>query len=503
MRGGALRRFMPDTGPVLAIVAIALFALTATAGEDPAPAPVPLAVIRSHLDSLRASDPVSPAEVVESLVELGKPAATGLLATTGTYRGREHVKVVVAALIRLDPVSVDLYLLEFTSGPENDPGRITAYSLLGERGSEAAVPKLIAGMDDNHPRTKRSAELALVRLLRRHDRIETYQALTKPLASVSDETRARVICSIGDTDSEHGMRTLLKLLYRWPELNLAVVSAIAQMPDAVPPEETVPVLHELLGSTDQSIRRETVTALGLMKDAESAAILIGLLEDPNGGVRGNAHGALKNITGLGFPQDANRWRLWHREENAWWETDGRRLLEILESGSEAEVLAALKTLGERCLFRDRIAPALTLLLQDESAAVRSAAERLLGKSGAKDSSRMRDLTASLAASGFFPAPDCIPENAAEPVAVEPPASHSMPLVPIVGTLAFLVLFLRIFGLSMLDKIVSFWPGLWSAKHKVDGPMTIKLKPKSGRSRSSGPARSRDQAPDPTRGHQRN
>jgi hypothetical protein len=327
---------------------------------------------------------------------------------------------------------------------------------------------------------KRSAELALIRLLRRHDTKGTYDAVGKALRTASEETRARVICSIGDTNSAHGMRLLTGLLGRWSDLDLAVVSAIAHLPGVVPAEEVVPTLRELLSTDDSELRRETVTALGAFQDAESVEILIGLLKEDSGGLRGNAHWALRQISGLEFPADVDRWSLWYADETSWWEKEGKRLLEILETGTTAEILAALRDISDRRLFRDRFVPLLESLLEHEDPAVRSSAKAVLAGFGLAQGGGSMDATAALEAHGFYPVPEGFDPDA--PIAkVEEAQPQSRSLVPIVGLGILLALFLRIFGLSLLYRLRKM---LSSGEAKrADGPMTIKLKPRPERGRS--------------------
>lgn len=61
------------------------------------------------------------------------------------------------------------------------------------------------------------------------------------------------------------------------------------------------------------VRQRSARALGLIKDYHAVEPLIGALKDPDQGVRQEAAGALKNLTGKDFGQDQGQWQGWWKE----------------------------------------------------------------------------------------------------------------------------------------------------------------------------------------------
>jgi hypothetical protein len=349
---------------------------------------------------------------------------------------------------------------------------------MGEYATAAAVPKLIALMGENHPRTKRQAELALVKLLRRHDDPGLYVAVDQSLANASDETRGRVLCSIGDTDSEHGMRLLIDALGRWPKMDHTILAAIGQMPGSGAAEDIVPRLKPYLESADYDTRRETVTALGVFRDVESVKILVDLLADDESGIRGNAHWALKSISGLDFPQDRTRWKLWYDEEVTWWENEGKYFLELFEEGTPEEILVAIRELSRRGLFRDKLMGPLRALLDHEDQAVRAAAHAALVSLGLEGNVRGKDAASAFAARGFYPIREGLADSdAKETPAPEETTSSSRSLAPLLGLVVLLVLYFRIFGLATLDQLKRV---MRRSRGRQDGPVTMTLRPREDR-----------------------
>jgi len=99
-------------------------------------------------------------------------------------------------------------------------------------------------------------------------------------------------------------------------------------------------------------------------------VLVELLEEDHEGVRDAAHWSLGALTGLAFPADARRWRVWYRGELEWRQTRYLELEEILRHGSAQEVGGVVGEVVERRLFRDEYARDLTFLLRSAEPGVR-------------------------------------------------------------------------------------------------------------------------------------
>ena len=235
----------------------------------------------------------------------------------------------------------------------------------------------------------------------------------------------------------------------------------------------------------------------MFQDAESVSALVEILADAPEGLRGNAHWALKHISGLEFPDDADRWRLWHEGELSWWESTGKGLLEVLSAGDKDAIIGALRALARGRLFRDLIRPGVEILLEDPDAEVRAAAEELMRQLGFSRPVEAGTVSAAMASRGFRSIPrDQIPRGPVpETEAARPPRSTSF--VPLAGLTLLLVLLVRIFGPAALERVKRIWGG----EDEQDGPMTLKLKPKSY-ARHSRPAADRSPEREGSEAHRR-
>jgi hypothetical protein len=274
------------------------------------------------------------------------------------------------------------------------------------------------------------------------------------------------------------MRLLLQLLEERSPLDHALVSAIAQMPDVLPSAEVLPHLRGCLQSEAPGVARETVTALGFFRDAESVETLIEMLAEAPDGIRGNAHWALKHISGLEFPDDAVRWRVWCTGEKQWWETVGKRELAALSSGDKDRILTALRLLGRGRLFRDRIRPAVEPLLENGDPEIRAAAEELLRMLGFRRKAAPPSISGALAAQGFIPVPPEQLEVWEAPISLPPASPESTSIVPLVGMSVLVLLMFRIFGPGAIARFRK----LWNSEDRHVGAVSVKLKPKRRRRR---------------------
>jgi HEAT repeat protein len=454
--------------------AVLLFTLCVPAARAAAP-DTPVAareaeIVGTLLKSL--SDEPSPLRdrVIGKLMARGHPVVPALLAAGRKYREEVHVEAIVSVLRGVDETSLEPYLLAFIAEPADVPAASAALRHLRQAGGREAIAAVISGMSDNPPRLKRVAERTLVSLLVRHDDHRTWDRVDSILSGAPEETRARVIGSIGETGAKLGLELLVRLIGRWPALDHAVVAAISQMPEAGIAERVVPRLRRMLHHPDVNVRRETVTALAVFGGAESAQTLIELLEDEHRGMRENSLWALQTIAGLEFPATKSRWQLWCDNEVDWWESEGQGLLDVLSSGRDLQIIEATRWLAGHRLYRNRFSPLLRNLLEHPSHEVRTAAETAMERLGL-DPGREEVERAPLAGragptgaygvpEGFHPISRAAYLNAREapPPPEETPASLTRVgwLLPVLGLCVIGMLLLRIFGPGVIYRLVSFW-----------------------------------------------
>jgi HEAT repeat protein len=104
-------------------------------------------------------------------------------------------------------------------------------------------------------------------------------------------------------------------------------------------------------------------ALGALHDELSALPLIEALQTDHPGERRTAFAALRQLSGCELPDRSESWRAWFRAEHAWWRGEAEATLERLRSEDDAEVVAAVRSLGERSLRRDELSLHLMPLLR--------------------------------------------------------------------------------------------------------------------------------------------
>jgi len=451
------------------------------AGEEVTPAPRELEVAKTLLNALTTRPAPTRDLVIARLIDRGEAVVPALLVAGRELRDVDQVEAIVGALRRLDRSSLSTYLLTYVSQGEEGPAASAAWRHLSKYGSADSIPAVIDGMAGNAPYLKRIVERTLVRLLIRHESYRTWDQIDSMLNKAPDETRARVICCIGETDASLGLELLARLIGRWPALDHAVVSAIARMPEAGLGEKVVPRLRALLESENMNVRREAVTALAVFADVESAKTLIEFLEDDRRGIRDNSLWALRSMSGLKFPGTSARWKVWYDDEVEWWEAEGEGLIEVLKSGTDLQIIEATRWLSEHRLYRTHFSPRLRKLLDHPSPEVREAAEVALVRLGLVEGRRAASPRSALAARGFR----SVSQNEFERARARSPSSapagaaRSSRIVPIVGLVVLGLLFLRIFGPALFYRVGR----IWSGGPRPAGPMVVELK-KPGNRRAS-------------------
>jgi hypothetical protein len=159
-------------------------------------------------------------------------------------------------------------------------------------------------------------------------------------------------------------------------LALAMVQEIGRSLDPAADAEVLRRIRPLLQPARGNLCRAAALALGALADHESIPELIELL-GADGGLRANAHWALRRITGLSLPATRAAWERWHDRESSWIEQSGGEAFGRLRSRDPDEVCEAIRALSAHPLAREDLVLALVELLADEDAAVRTLACRAI------------------------------------------------------------------------------------------------------------------------------
>src|SRR6185503_7949056 len=154
-------------------------------------------------------------------------------------------------------------------------------------------------------------------------------------------------------------RIMADLLGRSPGLDPLLLARLAERGRLrVSGEESVfESVRRYLRQRDPALVSAAVLACGELGDDGSVEFLMDLLEHADERVRHCAFKALRDITGLGFGEEAARWRSWYQAETRWWEDVAEATLVHVERGRGLEFVRAAREALEHRLFRDRIAEA--------------------------------------------------------------------------------------------------------------------------------------------------
>jgi HEAT repeat protein len=127
--------------------------------------------------------------------------------------------------------------------------------------------------------------------------------------------------------------------------------------------------------------RGLLQAIGALDDGDAVPTLIERLEQEDAGLRDAALGALRRMTGLGFPATAELWRAWYAKELRWQERERPRLLAALQEPDPGRVTAALREYGGRRIWRGSLSQDVTRVLERREAGLRRLACEVLAQLG--------------------------------------------------------------------------------------------------------------------------
>ncbi len=450
------------------LVAAALAVLLVRAGpvdggESASPT---MADCRAVLDALDTQASRSPEEVAASLAALGPGAVPHLLVLHRASPDPTRRAAIAAAITRLGGGDRERLLLATAASREDLLVRATALAMLEESATLAHVPDIVPLLRASEREIARGAEKTVVAAFRRVREGALAEPLTRLLnAAPMADRLALAECAILTSRAEV-LPVLAELTGRDRTLDLLILCGLARMPGGTECEPMLRFARSCLDDTDPAFRRQAALGLGRLHDPESAGRLVALLSDPDDGVRGNAWHALREITGAEFPPDPRRWQVWYEAERKFWDVEGRRLLAILDGGSDAEVVDAMRVLSLHPLYRDLVARAFGAFLEDERPAIRAVAETVLGVSGGGPDGAGLQAAGALAWFEARPTGQ-VPVRPVETAAAPPdPGPGGSLITLIVGGGVLLGLALRLAGVTAGDR------GKAPRRAGSSGPVTV-------------------------------
>jgi len=192
-----------------------------------------------------------------------------------------------------------------------------------------------------------------------------YHALGKLWRRARPELLPALIFALGQARDPRGLELLSELIAWRPEHAVHAISQVRRLGPGDSPALNSRVCEEIrtfLDPTEVESCRAASAALAAMQDCDSVGALIDLLEHESAGVRGNAHWALREISGLAFGPQRHMWAMWHESELRWLEQQHADVLARLVSDDAGQVASAIRSLSERGLYRRERAGELAALL---------------------------------------------------------------------------------------------------------------------------------------------
>jgi len=205
-------------------------------------------------------------------------------------------------------------------------------------------------------------------------------ALRPAILGSSPELASRLVMALGHAEDPRAPQLLVDLLGFDARLDLPVLSELGGCTGAArrnQAESWAERVRPYLDREDRQLVRAAARALGALEDAASVEALVELSARPDRGVSTEAFAALRRISGLSFPDRADRWRSWLAAEREWQRTRAPALLEALRNSEVARVCAALTELSLHPLDRRRQVPLVASFLEHENPRVRVEACRTL------------------------------------------------------------------------------------------------------------------------------
>ena len=255
--------------------------------------------------------------------------------------------------------------------------RLVAMELLAVHGGAAEVGLLLELVTPADPEERihfadgRALRQALADLLTRDP--EAFESLRETWSELHRASEALVIRAVGAAGRGDGL-----LLATWAlgledarvSLILAEVGQLAAVAEGRTPPGLLAHVRRALVDEDRAVRQAAALTVARLGDLESIPTLIDLLWE--GGLRreGNAHWALRQLTGEDFGTDVQRWTAWYEAEEAWFFAEAPAVFELLTSSDPEQVVAAVREVSKHRLHPEERAYELAFLADHPRRGVR-------------------------------------------------------------------------------------------------------------------------------------
>jgi HEAT repeat protein len=353
----------PRPTPVRAAASLLLCSVPAAAGEEPearAPGwtweatPAHLEVARALRESRRASAGTS-ARLVARIAAAGPGALEAQLDVLARRRVPEtgpddapqvlsdpQRELLLAAIARMPSAAVRAAVAaRLEAAPDDADTRLAAIHVLGAVGAAKDLARLPALAPRKHVEER-----------------------VRPLTREAREAVRAACAAILGRDAR-ALEVLQGAVHAHPPLAPQAVALAVKCGRSTDPaldrEFAAWMTGELRGARPE-YARSLLQAIGVLDDGANVPALIERLEDADGGVRESAVWALRRVSGLGFAEDPQPWRVWYADEAAWHERARPRLREDLGSHDVERVVAALRAYSDRRTRRAELAEEVAVVL---------------------------------------------------------------------------------------------------------------------------------------------
>ena len=241
--------------------------------------------------------------------------------------------------------------------------RLVAMRVLSGTGDRRAVElwvRLLAPLEELELRSayvQSACEGALADVLQADS--YAYRDIVDHLDAVPLPVHPLIARAVGRAGRGDGLDVLQRLLGKSSELDLIVLDQVCEIGSGAPVwrlTHLVSSVRALLTDEDWRMRRAAAVAVARLHDVDSFPRLLELLEDDYRRVRQSALWGLQQMSEMPWSaEDVDQWQEWFDGQYMWWQENRGRLETELSSRDPGHVLAAIKALGDRRLFRHDVA----------------------------------------------------------------------------------------------------------------------------------------------------
>jgi len=293
---------------------------------------------------------------------------------------------VLKALSRLERAPVLAALGERVARSAESGDRRVVLEILGSLGSAEELELLIQASTPPpegptfDSRVADVAQRSLELIFERHP--SAVQSVGKRLSSAHEAVAPVLARAIVASAAPSSFDLLSGALGHTPALDLVLLPCLASAEGWHSSSQRGFALQHVrngLASSNPMLARAAARACGDLGDALSAPALCERLEGRDAQLAAAAHASLKQLSGLGFAAQRERWKQWLQAEEAWHHDEAEASVALLHSEDEEQALQALQALVLHPLYRESLAPSVAQLANRSEDRVRAFACTVLGR----------------------------------------------------------------------------------------------------------------------------